>query len=158
SDPTPIPPTSPFADAPPAAASSITATTGPTPSSSPAPPPPPPPRPRSAPTAPPPSRGRPPPPRAPPRPPGHPAPPAAPPPAPPPPRGHDLADAPAPISYQRIHADLAAALNDLGRPAALQETCPDCDAALPPLPPGPTVCFTRAEKHDVIDPATGRKL
>lgn len=74
------------------------------------------------------------------------------------PRGHDLADAPAPISYQRIHADLAAALNDLGRPASLQETCPDCADALPPLPSGPTVCFTRAEKHDVIDPTTGRKL
>ncbi len=68
------------------------------------------------------------------------------------PRGHDLADAPAPFSYQRIHADLAAALNDLGCAAALQETCPDCETA------GPTVCFTRAEKHDVIDPSNGRKL
>ncbi|MFH1496722.1 MAG: lipoate--protein ligase family protein [Verrucomicrobiota bacterium] len=80
------------------------------------------------------------------------------------PRGHDLADAPAPVSYQRIHADLAAALNDLGHPATLQETCPaqaDCNliSDKPARPaPGPTVCFTRAEKHDVIDPATGRKL
>lgn len=68
------------------------------------------------------------------------------------PRGHDLADAPAPFSYQRIHADLVATLNHLGRPAALQETCPKCEKNVP------SVCFTRAEKHDVIDPATGHKL
>ncbi len=83
------------------------------------------------------------------------------------PRGHDLADAPAPVSYERIHADLAAALRDLGRPATLQTTCPaDADCHLISdkpgrpgrAPAGPTVCFTRAEKHDVIDPATGRKL
>lgn len=73
------------------------------------------------------------------------------------PRGTTLFDARAIEAYRVVHEALAAALRELGVAVALQATCPspaDDDACAP----GPGVCFTRAEIHDLIAPADGRKL
>jgi lipoyl(octanoyl) transferase len=73
------------------------------------------------------------------------------------PRGATLADARAIETYRVVHEALAAALRDLGVAVALQASCP------PPCgedgcAPGPGLCFTHAEIHDLIAPADGRKL
>lgn len=67
------------------------------------------------------------------------------------PRGHALYDVPAPLSYRAVHEALAAALGALGQPAEVKLECEPC-------PDGPTVCFTRAERFDVVQPRTERKI
>jgi lipoate-protein ligase A len=71
------------------------------------------------------------------------------------PRGHPLEEVPAIAAYRAVHQCLATALNALGEPARLQDTCE-------PLVEGERcaadVCFRRAELYDVCQPATGLKL
>ncbi len=84
------------------------------------------------------------------------------------PRGHTLYDARAIDSYRAIHAALADALVALGQPAKLQDRCPsnacannseNSDSLAPDSSAkGPTICFNRAELHDVIHPDTQAKI
>ena len=67
------------------------------------------------------------------------------------PRGHALYDLPAPQSYRAVHEALATALSALGQPAEVKLECEPCAD-------GPTVCFTRAERFDVVQPQTERKI
>jgi lipoyl(octanoyl) transferase len=67
------------------------------------------------------------------------------------PRGHALYDLPAPQSYRAVHQALAAAFTALGQPAEVKLECEPCAD-------GPTVCFTRAERFDVVLPRTERKI
>ncbi|HEX2860803.1 MAG TPA: lipoate--protein ligase family protein, partial [Lacunisphaera sp.] len=67
------------------------------------------------------------------------------------PRAHPLFDAPATQAYRDVHAALAAAMQELGRPVALQEK-------RHPTEEGPTICFERPELHDVINTVTGAKI
>jgi lipoate-protein ligase A len=73
------------------------------------------------------------------------------------PRGAPLGDARAIEAYRVVHEALAAGLRDLGIAVTLQASCPP-----PPddtgCAPGPGVCFARAEIHDLVAPADGRKL
>lgn len=71
------------------------------------------------------------------------------------PRGHPVCDLRAVESYRGVHACLADALRERGVPAVLKESCgPDPDAC----PPGPGVCFQRAEFHDVVREPGGEKI
>ena len=86
------------------------------------------------------------------------------------PRGHEMEKARAVDSYRAVHAALAAALVAGGQPAVLKERCEtaaDADAAGEgeggelagcAAAKGPTVCFTRPELYDVVDPVTGAKI
>jgi lipoate-protein ligase A len=67
------------------------------------------------------------------------------------PRAHALFDAPATQAYREVHAALAAAMQALGQPVALQDK-------RHPTEEGPTICFERPELHDVINTATGGKI
>ncbi len=67
------------------------------------------------------------------------------------PRAHALFDAPATQAYREVHAALAAAMQALGEPVALQET-------RHPTEEGPTICFERPELHDVINTASKAKI
>lgn len=83
------------------------------------------------------------------------------------PRGHALYDVPAPQSYRAVHEALAAALTALGQPAEVKLACEPC-AVEPDLRAGPNlsggqvppagICFTRAERLDVVQPRTERKI
>lgn len=87
------------------------------------------------------------------------------------PRGHALYDLPAPQSYRAVHEALAAALTALGQPAEVKLECEPLEscgsdlgrdqsrASTPPqeaLVSG--ICFTRAERFDVVLPRTERKI
>jgi lipoate-protein ligase A len=73
-------------------------------------------------------------------------------------------------SYRAVHAALAAALVAGGQAAVLKERCEpaaDADEAAEDgegelagctAAKGPTVCFTRPELYDVVDPVTGAKI
>lgn len=67
------------------------------------------------------------------------------------PRGHALFDAPATQAYRDVHAALAAAMQTLGQPVALQDK-------RHPTEEGPTICFERPELYDVLNTATGLKI
>ena len=67
------------------------------------------------------------------------------------PRAHALFDAPATQAYRDVHAALAAAMQALGQPVALQEH-------RHPGEEGPTICFERPELYDVLNTATGMKI
>jgi len=67
------------------------------------------------------------------------------------PRGHALFDAPATQAYRDVHAALAAAMQALGQPVALQDK-------RHPTEEGPTICFERPELYDVVNTATGLKI
>jgi len=67
------------------------------------------------------------------------------------PRAHALFDAPATQAYRDVHAALAAAMQALGEPVALQDK-------RHPTEEGPTICFERPELHDVINTASGAKI
>ncbi len=67
------------------------------------------------------------------------------------PRAHALFDAPATQAYRDVHAALAAAMQALGQPVALQDKRHPSDE-------GPTICFERPELHDVINTASGAKI
>lgn len=67
------------------------------------------------------------------------------------PRAHGLFDAPATQAYREVHAALAAAMQALGEPVALQDK-------RHPTEEGPTICFERPELYDVLNTATGRKI
>jgi lipoate-protein ligase A len=67
------------------------------------------------------------------------------------PRVHALFDAPATQAYRDVHAALAAAMQALGQPVALQDK-------RHPTEEGPTICFERPELYDVLNTATGRKI
>ncbi len=67
------------------------------------------------------------------------------------PRGHVLYDERAAQSYRIIHACLAAALGELGQPAAVKTECEPCAD-------GPGICFQRAERYDVVNALTGAKI
>ncbi|MES1167889.1 MAG: hypothetical protein ABUL61_01835, partial [Oleiharenicola lentus] len=67
------------------------------------------------------------------------------------PRAHPLCDAPATQAYRDVHAALAAAMQALGQPVALQET-------RHPGEEGPTICFERSELYDVLNTAIGQKI
>lgn len=67
------------------------------------------------------------------------------------PRGHALFDAPATQAYRDVHAALAAAMQALGEPVALQDK-------RHPTEEGPTICFERPELYDVLNTATGLKI
>lgn len=67
------------------------------------------------------------------------------------PRAHTLFDAPATQAYRDVHAALAAAMQALGQPVALQEK-------RHPTEEGPTICFERPELYDVINTVTGNKI
>lgn len=72
------------------------------------------------------------------------------------PRGHTLEAGKAPEAYRVVHEALATALRTAGQDA---EVKPDCDPATPGEPCGASgVCFRRAERFDVIHPATGAKI
>ncbi|TAG27785.1 MAG: lipoate--protein ligase family protein [Verrucomicrobia bacterium] len=86
------------------------------------------------------------------------------------PREHPLESVRAIECYRAAHLALSDALNFCGQAAALNE---HCDAPCPPddtvptargaaarraPPKAPTVCFTRPELYDVIDPQTGKKI
>ncbi len=77
------------------------------------------------------------------------------------PRAHALYDQPAPRSYQIIHAAITDALRALGQPVELKESCEPPDEAAGetcPATAGPTVCFARPERFDVIHTVTGAKV
>jgi lipoate-protein ligase A len=67
------------------------------------------------------------------------------------PRAHALFDAPATQAYRDVHAALAAAMQALGQPVALQDK-------RHPTEEGPTICFERPELHDVLNTVTGGKI
>ncbi len=67
------------------------------------------------------------------------------------PRAHALFDAPATQAYREVHAALAAAMQALGQPVALQDK-------RHPTEEGPTICFERPELYDVLNTATGGKI
>ncbi|HEY8995538.1 MAG TPA: lipoate--protein ligase family protein [Lacunisphaera sp.] len=67
------------------------------------------------------------------------------------PRAHGLFDAPATQAYRDVHAALAAAMQALGQPVALQDK-------RHPTEEGPTICFERPELHDVVNTATRLKI
>ena len=67
------------------------------------------------------------------------------------PRGHALYDERAAQSYRVVHECLAKGLAELGQPAAVKTECEACEE-------GPGICFQRAELHDVVNTATGRKI
>lgn len=67
------------------------------------------------------------------------------------PRAHALFDAPATQAYREVHAALAAAMQALGQPVALQDQ-------RHPVEEGPTICFERPELHDVINTVTRSKI
>jgi lipoate-protein ligase A len=67
------------------------------------------------------------------------------------PRAHALFDAPATQAYREVHAALAAAMQALGQPVALQDK-------RHPTEEGPTICFERPELYDVINTVTGGKI
>ncbi|WP_221031650.1 lipoyl protein ligase domain-containing protein [Actomonas aquatica] len=70
------------------------------------------------------------------------------------PRGHDLGDARATVAYAAIHRAVTDCLTRQGVAAELKEHCEPCDDDAP----GPGVCFTKPELHDVIHATTGAKL
>ena len=84
------------------------------------------------------------------------------------PRGHVLYDERAAQSYRIVHECLAAALGEVGQPAAVKMECApvervalnalsaeaSCGQAAPPS----GVCFQRAELYDVVHPANGIKI
>lgn len=72
------------------------------------------------------------------------------------PRLHPLYDQPAPKSYHCIHEVMTKALVDLGEPVELKESCESVEGES--CERGPTVCFTRAERFDVVHTQTGRKV
>jgi len=72
------------------------------------------------------------------------------------PRGHELYDARATQSYRIVHECLAAALVALGQPAEVKTACEP--AVEGDCPPGPGVCFKRAELYDVVNRTTGAKI
>lgn len=67
------------------------------------------------------------------------------------PRTHVLFDAPATQAYRDVHAALAAAMQALGEPVALQDK-------RHPTEEGPTICFERPELYDVLNTVTGQKI
>lgn len=71
------------------------------------------------------------------------------------PRGHPAYDLRAVESYASIHRALAEALQVQQVDAVVKETC---DPAGEDAPCGPGVCFTRAERYDVIRADTAAKL
>ena len=76
------------------------------------------------------------------------------------PREHPLCEAPAPESYKLVHACIAGALCALGERAILKND-PDATSTTSgtsPSPATPTVCFERAERHDVVRADTGAKI
>jgi lipoate-protein ligase A len=77
------------------------------------------------------------------------------------PRAHALYDQPAPRSYRIIHAAITDALRALGQPVELKESCEPPDEAAGETcaaTAGPTVCFARPERYDVIHTVTGAKV
>ena len=77
------------------------------------------------------------------------------------PRNHPLYDQPAPRSYEIIHTAIADALVALGQPVEVKQTCDPAEASdgeACPSPAGPTVCFTRPERYDVVHKTTGAKV
>lgn len=73
------------------------------------------------------------------------------------PRGFDLEVLRATESYRRVHECLAAVLRAQGVPAAVKTHCePPADPALACGPA--SVCFQRAELHDVVHETTGEKI
>ena len=67
------------------------------------------------------------------------------------PRAHALFEAPATQAYRDVHAALAAAMQTLGEPVALQDK-------RHPTEEGPTICFERPELYDVLNTVTGAKI
>ncbi len=81
------------------------------------------------------------------------------------PRSHPLYDQPAPHSYRAIHAAITDALCAHGQPVELKETCEPADSSENTTDSescsaasGPTVCFTRPERYDVLHSETGAKV
>lgn len=74
------------------------------------------------------------------------------------PRGHDLEALRASESYRVVHEGLAAALAELGQPARVVQECPVSDPDDPEACGPAGICFTRAERYDVIHPDTGAKI
>lgn len=84
------------------------------------------------------------------------------------PRGHALYEEKAAESYRVAHECLAAALVALGRPAEVKRECDEVGRVDPNAPSGEAscgqaappqgICFTRAERYDVINPCTGAKI
>jgi lipoyl(octanoyl) transferase len=69
------------------------------------------------------------------------------------PRGHALEEVRATFSYRAVHEALAAALQNLGVPAAIK---PVSESSEEPEAGG--VCFDRAEIYDVVNANTGTKI
>lgn len=74
------------------------------------------------------------------------------------PRGHDLEAVRASESYRVVHEALAAALEELGQPAQVVQECPVPDPDKPEGCGPAGICFTRAERFDVVHPGTGAKI
>ena len=68
------------------------------------------------------------------------------------PRGHPLEELRAAASYRAVHEAIAQALQDLGVPATTKPADPEAAAA------PATLCFERAETHDVIVSGSGAKI
>jgi lipoate-protein ligase A len=68
------------------------------------------------------------------------------------PREHAFSELPAPESYRVVHACIADALDALGEQVVLKK---ESDAEAEGIP---TVCFERAERHDVVRGDTGAKV
>jgi lipoate-protein ligase A len=73
------------------------------------------------------------------------------------PRAHPLYEQPAPHSYRVVHAAIAGALQRLGQPVELKESCEPAEEN-ETCPAGPTVCFERPERYDVVNTASGAKV
>jgi len=74
------------------------------------------------------------------------------------PRGHALEAARAVESYRRVHEALAAALRSQGQPADILRDCEPASGELGEACGPAGVCFTRAERFDVIHPESQEKI
>jgi lipoate-protein ligase A len=74
------------------------------------------------------------------------------------PRGHDVEALRASESYRIVHEALAAALEELGQPVRIVQECPVPDPENPDACGPAGICFTRAERFDVVHAETGAKI
>ena len=71
------------------------------------------------------------------------------------PRVHPLCEAAAPESYRIVHECIASVMVSLGEDVVLKREADDGGDG---VATGPTVCFARSERHDVVRGDTGAKV
>lgn len=74
------------------------------------------------------------------------------------PREHALSEVPAPESYRIVHACIADALTALGEQVILKKEADAGGGSEGEGAAGPTVCFERSERFDVVRADTGAKV